>query len=234
MQRVFITGANRGIGLALTQQYLERGAKVFATCREPQNATALRQLADETGEQIEIIALDVTDATAIAASADRVAQQVDGLDVLINNAGIFPRTGASQTFGQLEHDAMTDVLYVNAVSPVIVTQALVGLLRRGENPRVMMVSSGMGSIGRLGSAGSYSYRMSKAAMNMAARLLSFELAPDVTTVTVHPGSVKTDMGGSGSAITPEESASALITMLDGLTPADNGKYFNYTGDPLPW
>ncbi len=234
MQIILITGANRGVGLALTTQFLEQGdVHVFATCRAPGKADALNALARQHAERISVIPLDIDDAASVDAAVGRVKAAAGKLDVLINNAGI-SGDERGRVLGQLSASEVGRVIGTNAVSPLIVTQAFRELLRAGDNPRVVMISSGLGSMQR--SAGtSYAYRMSKAAMNMAARVLSQDAAmAGITTVTVNPGWVKTDMGGPEAALEPEESGEALRALINRLTPADGGKFFQYDGSELPW
>lgn len=236
MQRILITGANRGIGFELARQYVAAGdALVFAGCRKPTGAADLRELAQGAADRLVIVQLDVNDAQSIAAATEQIAARAGALDILINNAGINPR-GAHQSsrMGSLSADDVSEVITTNAVAALIVTQACRALLGAGDNPRVVMISSGMGSMQRA-SGDSYAYRMSKAAMNMAARVLAFDAAmADITTVTVNPGWVRTDMGGANGALAPEESGSALRALISGLTNDHKGKFYQYDGSELPW
>ena len=233
MQTILITGANRGIGLALTRQLLQDDARVFATCRAPERADDLNALAQHHPERLTILQLDVNDEASIESAVASVAAKTDALDLLINNAGI-GGDDSGRILGQLTAAEVSHVITTNAVGPLILTQACRDLLTTGDNPRVVMISSGLGSLQRT-SGTSYAYRMSKAAMNMAARVLAFDSAmTGITTVTMNPGWVQTDMGGPSAALTPEESGSALRTLIKRLTPADNGKFFQYDGSELPW
>ncbi|MCY3833733.1 MAG: SDR family oxidoreductase [Chloroflexi bacterium] len=233
MQTILITGANRGIGFELTRHLLKDDVHIFASCRAPESAAALRDLAKQQPDKATIVQLDIDDEASIGAALKTVAAKVDALDILINNAGIGGGDGA-RILGKLTAAEVSQVISTNAVAPLVVTQAFRGLLKRGDNPRVVMISSGMGSLQRAAGR-SYAYRMSKAAMNMAARVLAFdgEMA-GITTVTVNPGWVQTDMGGPNAALKPEESGGALRALINGLTPADNGKFFQYDGSDLPW
>lgn len=234
-ERILITGANRGIGLELTRQYLAQGAHVFATCRQPQNAHDLMTLQQQYGDILFITSLTVHDTQSIEACVTAITAQTKALDILINNAGIYPKSPASQEFGALQASDMMHVLEVNSLSPVLVSQAFTSLLAKGDNPRIVMISSGLGSIEGVNSTTGMSYRMSKAALNMAARVIAIELAPqNITAVTTHPGWVQTDMGGANASITPSTSAMGLIKVIANLSMADTGKFFNYTGEPLAW
>ena len=209
--------------------------QLFATCRAPERADALQDLARQHAARLTILQMDVDDETSIDGAAQAVADKTEALDLLIkeNNAGIGGGDGA-RILGKLTAAEVSQVISTNAVAALIVTQAFRGLLKRGDNPRVVMVSSGLGSLQRV-EGSSYAYRMSKAAMNMAARVLAFDGAmAGVTTVTLNPGWVQTDMGGPQAALKPEESGSALRALINGLTPADNGNFFQYDGSELPW
>ncbi|MGJ3240291.1 MAG: SDR family oxidoreductase [Anaerolineae bacterium] len=233
MQSILITGSNRGIGLALVEAYLAQAdVHVFATCRDPQSAEALQTLAQD--HPLTVIALDINDPQSIAQAVEQVSAQTDHLDVLINNAGIYPRSPAHETVGELTHDALSHVITTNAVSPVIVTQAFEPLLQAADAPRVAMISSQMGSITRARAHG-LSYRMSKAAMNMGATVLAEHwTGADILVVILHPGHVATDMGGNSAPVTPADSAQGMIQIITALTAEQSGQFYDYTGADMPW
>lgn len=235
MKHILITGCNRGIGLALVKEYLSRGdVHIVATCRKPDSADELQALKQENPDSLTIVQLDINDNESINQAREQVGTATNQLDVLINNAGIYPKNPEHVTFGELKQDALSHVITTNSVSPVMVTQAFADLLKKGNNPRVAMVSSQLGSITRAG-AGGFSYRMSKAAMNMAAKILSQTFLEDgIMVVTTHPGWVSTDMGGSSAPVTPEESAAGLVKVIESLTPEQNGKFYDYKGEEFPW
>jgi NAD(P)-dependent dehydrogenase (short-subunit alcohol dehydrogenase family) len=230
MQNVLITGANRGIGLALVTEYLKRDVRVFAACRNPNEAAELQAL---QSEKLCIIALDISDEASIAASVQTVKAQTDKLDVLINNAGIYPKSdNSANDFGKLDSKVLSHILETNSIAPVMVTQAYLELLKQGS--KVLFVSSKMGSITTAGASG-FGYRMSKTALNMAVRIMAQLLAPKgISLVTTHPGHVSTDMGGAGAPVSPVESAQGLIRIIDNLSPDKAGKFLLYTGEELPW
>jgi NAD(P)-dependent dehydrogenase (short-subunit alcohol dehydrogenase family) len=230
MQSILITGANRGIGLALVKEYLKRDVRVFAACRNPQEANELQALQNV---KLCIIALDISDEASIAASVQAVKAQTEKLDILINNAGIYPKSdNSANDFGKLDSKALSHILETNSIAPVMVTQAYLEMLKQGS--KVLFVSSRLGSITLAGTHG-FGYRMSKTALNMAVRIMAQMLAPQgISLVTTHPGHVSTDMGGAGAPVSPVESAQGLIRILDNLSPEKAGKFFNYTGEELPW
>ncbi len=236
MKRILITGANRGVGFEMTRQYVaSHDVHIYATCRTPDRATDLNELTQQHPDKVTVVQLDINDSVSIEASVKAITSHTNALDILINNAGINPRGDGQNRLGALESDAMSDIITTNAVAPLLVTQAYRDLLKKGNNPLVVMVSSQMGSMDWTRSGGSYAYRMSKAAMNMSVRTLASDGGMSgITVVTTHPGWVRTDMGGSGADISPQESASGLIKVISGLTPSDNGKFYKWNGDIHAW
>lgn len=234
MQNILITGSNRGIGLAIVTEYLKHDdVRVFAACRNPDQANDLQTLR-QTHQNLHIIQLDVSDGASIEASVQAISQITDHLDILINNAGVFPRDAPSADFRHLEAEKLAYILQTNSIAPVMVTQAYLPLLKNAQPARVVMVSSRLGSIKLAGTHG-FGYRMSKAALNMAVKIMSQLVASEnIMMITTHPGHVATDMGGSGAPVQAIDSAQGLIQLIDNLTPADSGKFYNYTGEKIPW
>lgn len=229
--RALITGANRGIGLEFVRQLAERGDQVFATCRRPEEATALHELKAQFGETVSIVALEVTEPDAIAASYAAVCAETDALDLLVNNAAI----GVPDGVGNFDAEAMKSMLNVNAVAPMLVTEQYLPLLKAGVDPKIVNISSGAGSIGNLNSVGFPSYGASKAALNFYTRSLSFDVQDaGVIAVVVNPGWVRTDMGGENAQIDADESIGGMLSLIDGLTMDESGQFFNYTGETILW
>lgn len=235
MQNVVITGANRGIGLAIAREYLENSdARVFATARTPDTATDLKTLQAEYGNRLHLIQLDVANATSVDSAAEAVAAQVNEVHILINNAGV-NLPGGEQTLDSIDIDAMLDVMRVNVGGPVLVTRAFRKLLAAADNARLVVISSQMGSMSWMQRGGFYAYSPSKAAANMVTRAFAGDLKSDgVISVTVHPGWVQTDMGGASAALTPVESARGIVSLTQGLTPDQNGMFFRWDGTEHPW
>ena len=220
---VLITGANRGLGLEFSRQYREAGWTVIGTARRPDEADELAAL------DVEIMQLDVTEPGSI----DALAAALDGraIDMLINNAGIFPRVSEIES---VEADAYVQTLMVNTVGPVFVTQALLPNLREGKLKRIVNLSSRLGSI-EMSSGGYYGYRESKAALNMFTKTLATELGPEgFICLAIHPGWVRTDMGGPSADLSPEASVSEMRAVIDAVTADDNGSYRGYNGEPVAW
>lgn len=237
MRRVLITGANRGLGLEFTRHYLERGDRVFATTRDPARASELRDLRGEHAKRLTILPLDVADAASIRASYDAVRAETDALDLLVNNAGIYSTKGRqdAQTFGDLSFEEALAVLRVNSVAPLLIAQQYLDLLRAGEQPKLVSISSGLGSIAGNRSGAPYYYNASKAALNMVMHGLAVdEASAGIITVLLDPGWVKTDMGGPNAQLEPTESISGLIRVIDSLTPEQNGRFLTWQGKEQPW
>ncbi len=229
MASVLITGANRGIGLELARQYAADGWRVHACCRNPAGADAL--VAALKGHDALIHPLDVTDAAAITALRD--ALEHEAIDVLINNAGVIG--GQHQALGDIDYDVWEQTIRTNVFAPYRVTEALVDRVAASERRVIANVSSLMGSIADNGSGGRYIYRSSKTALNMVVVNLAQDLAEQgVTVLALHPGWVKTDMGGPNATITPEQSAAGLRKVIAGAGPQQSGCFFNYDGRVLAW
>ncbi len=220
MQTVLITGANRGIGLALCKTYIAKGWQVMAVCRN-----ASPELT-ETGARV-IAGVDVTDQQALNNLADTLTGKK--LDLLINNAGILQR----ETLGNLDYASIELQFKVNAVAPLRVTEALLGNLQNGS--KVAFITSRMGSIADNTSGSYYGYRMSKAALNAAAMSLTRELHPKGIAVAIlHPGYVQTAMVSFGGDISAEESAQRLSQRIAELNLDNSGTFWHSNGEILPW
>lgn len=227
---IVITGANRGIGLELARLASSKGVRVIATARSPESATDLKAAIGPKGV---VLALDVSDDE----STDRLAEDladlgVMSIDLLINNAGVY-LDGDVTALEKLESQVILDSFNINTVGPIRVTKALLPFLRRSSSPKVASISSLMGSMTENRDGGSYAYRMSKAAVNMFVRSLAAD-EREVTAIALHPGWVKTEMGGSRAPLEPAKSAEGLWTVIESAGVADSGKFFNHAGRELPW
>lgn len=227
MATVLITGANRGIGLALARCLVQRGDTVIGTARDPARAEALRSL----GARVE--ALDGDDPASVSALGERLR----GTPVrwVINNAGVYPDKGMG--FDTITPEALLQAYRTNCVAPVLVTRSLLPSLSAAGGGLVVHVSSTMGSIGQAAghAKDSLAYRSSKAALNMLTVLMANDLkGRGVTVVAQHPGWVKTDMGGAGAHLEADDSARRMLAVWDRLTIADSGRYLDLDGGSLPW
>lgn len=227
MPNVLITGANRGLGLEFARQYADEGWRVFATCRDPDRAG---QLEGRTGD-IRVHRLDVADFGQIDALARELKDEP--IDLLINNAGVYG-TGP-QTLESLDYDEWSRVMRVNCLAPIRICRAFLEQVARSDRKIIVAISSKMGSIDDNTSGGAYIYRTSKAALNAAMKSLAIDLAPrGVTAAILHPGWVRTDMGGPGGRISAEESVSGMRRVMAALEPPDAGKFLGYDGAVVPW
>jgi NAD(P)-dependent dehydrogenase (short-subunit alcohol dehydrogenase family) len=231
MQSVFITGTNRGLGLEFATQYLAAGWRVYAACRHPASAHKLQKLSQERTDRIELLTMDVTNSTSIARAAATLQDRV--IDVLINNAGIIGKS--DQRTGHVDYDSWAEVLQVNVMGPLRVTEALLEQIERSERKLIVTITSGMGSIGDNTSGGSIAYRTSKAAVNMVMRSVAIDLAPrGISSIVLNPGWVRTDMGGASAPLSAEESVGAMRKLIETIGPAQSGKFFSYDGREYPW
>ncbi|MCM2679105.1 SDR family oxidoreductase [Echinimonas agarilytica] len=228
-QTVVITGANRGLGLEFCRYYLNRGDNVIACCRHPSSASELDELKLDFTKHISIHALDITKEAqhrGFIAALGRTK-----IDILINNAGIYGSKGLA--IEQIGADEWSHVLQVNAISPMLFTRNLKNNLNK--NAKIVFVTSKMGSIGDNSSGGSYMYRSSKAALNAAAHSLAVDWAELSFNVAIlHPGWVKTDMGGPNALITAVQSVTGMCSVIEGLDSDDSGQFINYDSQPIPW
>lgn len=228
---VLITGANRGIGLEHTRLFAVRGIHVFATARSPDTADDLAKLADIHPGQITILAYDATEPDASAALKRVIGDKP--IDLLLANAGAMGVSG--QSFGSVDVEVMLNLVRISALAPLKLVEALVDNITSSDRKLIAFQSSLMGSIGDNGSGGFYAFRVSKAALNMIAKGVSNYLrSRDVIAVTLHPGWVKTRMGGKNAPVTVEQSVAGQQRLLDSLTPKDSGHFFNFDGKKLPW
>jgi len=246
MKSVLITGCNRGIGLGLVKHLVgENTQHIIATCRNPNAATSLQDVVKSNPNKVHVLQLDLKDFN----SHDRIAKEVSsivgdaGLNVLINNAGIstkFTRVNL------VKADQMIENLTVNTVAPLMLTKALIPLLKQASaanaaaplgsaRAAVVNISSILGSIAENNQGGFYPYRTSKAALNAVTRSLSLDLKPDnILAVSIHPGWIKTDMGGPQAPLALDIAIPALVKLLKELGPGHNGGFYQYDGKQLPW
>jgi NAD(P)-dependent dehydrogenase (short-subunit alcohol dehydrogenase family) len=227
-----VTGANRGLGLEFARQLLARGDRVIATCRHTGKASALNLLAGEYPGHLHVVPLDVAVAGHHATLVRELPLLTDSqpLDLLINNAGVL-RGGES--FGTVQTSDLETSFRTHALGPFLLVQALFPQLADGGT--VANISSEIGSIGLRQEFRTPSYAIGKAAQNMATSLLARALAVrGIKTVALHPGWVRTDMGGDRALLTPGDSVAGLLRVIDGLQAGDSGRFLDWQGQALPW
>ena len=236
MQNILVTGANRGIGLALTRRFLELGQRVFAGVRKPQSAGSLTDLLPDQRARLTIVGLDVTSDASVREAAAQIAGHTPRLDVLVNMAGVSPSP----------HDARLDAVdlakcreafEINVLGPLRTAQAFAPLLRAAasaEQPaRLVNVSSGVASMAGKDNGMFYAYCVSKTALNMLSLTESFDLKSDhVCVVALDPGWVRTELGGPNAHLAPEESAAACAELISGLKLEQSGKFLHYSGSEI--
>ncbi len=228
---VCITGASRGIGHGFARAYLAAGATVFAAARDTASE-GVQALSRDYPETCVPVGMDVGERASVAAGAERIRASTDRLDLLINNAGMALPPTESRIEDIYEND-VAGVFNVNTLGPLRVSQQLIQLLRNGHDPKVVMISSSAGSIAGQGGGRGVPYCVSKAALNMLTRLLYFHFRDDgIATVALHPGWVRTDMGGAG-AITVDDSVAGMMEVIDQLT-TGSPLYVDYQGRPMEW
>ncbi|XP_072551202.1 C-signal [Salminus brasiliensis] len=246
---VLITGANRGLGLQLVESLVTGSfspGKIIATARSPANAKELQTLA-EKHSKIHIITLDVVSQESIEKAAVEVDQivQEDGLSCLINNAGI----NVVANFETVTAEKMLENFHTNSVAPLMITKAMLPMLKRAaargtgmgiHRAAVINMTSLLGSVElnwgeRANNFKWYPYRTSKSALNMITRCTAVDLEADgILCMAIHPGWVRTDMGGQQAPLSTEESITSVLNVIGGLSEKDHGSFLHYTGEPLPW
>ncbi|WP_283787530.1 SDR family oxidoreductase [Bermanella sp. WJH001] len=224
-QVVLITGANRGIGLSMAQQYVAQGCEVIAVCRE--SSDEIEDLADLVISGIDLTLDDAMD------SVTQVLELAQGpdfkLDILINNAGLFK----NETLDAMEVDQIREQFEVNALAPLKVTHALLPFLKEGS--KVVNITSRMGSIEDNTSGAYYGYRASKAALNAFTKSFAMDLKPKgIAVAVIHPGFVQTRMVGFNGDITPDQAAKGILERTAELTLDNTGGFWHSNGQTLPW
>lgn len=226
---VFVTGASRGLGLEFVRQYASENWQVFASCRNLGHAKELHHLAHYFGN-ITLLQLDVTNSIQLDQLSERYSDMP--IDLLINNAGMY---GDEEELGNIPIESMKNTFLTNAIAPLKITEAFLKNVAKSHLKTIVSLSSKMGSIKDNHSGGSYSYRASKAALNMVMKSLSVDLKDkNIKVFTLHPGWVKTEMGGSGAMITTEQSVGNMRSLLLRLTERDTGSFYDHLGNQLEW
>lgn len=230
MKAMLITGANRGIGLEFVKQYAEAGWQVIATCRHPAKAEELKKLATKH-PHISIYSLDVSNPESITQLKQSITNQP--IDHLINNAGIYGPS--NQTLDKVTANDMLDVYKVNTLGPLLLTQALLKNVADSEEKLIIAITSRVGSIADNSAGKNYGYRTSKAALNMAMKNIAIETeAQGIRVLILHPGWVKTSMGGKNALITTAESVSGLRNIINTYQSKELAPFVAFDGRELSW
>jgi NAD(P)-dependent dehydrogenase (short-subunit alcohol dehydrogenase family) len=229
MPHALITGANRGLGLEHVSQLLKREWTISAAVRDPDSADALKAL-DPGDGRLNILAYDASDLNAAKALKEKVTGPID---ILFANAGVMgPK---EQAFGEAANDGFLDTFRVNTLAPLALAEAFADQVAQSQLKVIALQSSRMGSIADNDTGGRYAYRASKAALNAVGKSLSIDLKDKgVVVLTLHPGWVRTDMGGPNGLLTPSEAVSAQLDLIARANPAMSGRFFHISGEDLPW
>ena len=228
---MLITGANRGLGLEWARQYAEAGWRVYASCRRPAEAGELNALAGRH-PRLSVHRLDVTDSEQLRTL--QLDLEEARIDVLLNNAGVYLDKFMGD-LGGIDYDIWLRTFAVNTLGAVRVSEALAGQVAASERKRVVAISSHMGSIAEIAAPGNYAYRSSKAALNAAMKGLSHALAQHgIGVLLLHPGWVRTRMGGPDAPLTPAQSVHGMRALVENFRPEMSGRFFRHDGTEIPW
>ncbi len=233
MKTIFITGASRGIGLELTKQLLAKGNRVIASCRNPEKAEALMSCRQKF-EKLEIMRLQVDDENSVRACFTSLEQADRGIDILFNNAGIIDW----DDLHSVSKESLEKVYLTNLIGALLVLRASVPCLRKSTDPLVINLSSRLGSIALRGNTqlgGAIAYQCSKASLNMLTKQASIDLASlGIRVISLSPGWVRTEMGGSEAKYEVSESVRLMLETLDNLDPGDSGVFLGEDGSEISW
>lgn len=238
MPNVLITGANRGLGFGLAKLYVDDGWRVFACCRNPEGADELNAVADQSSGTLTVHRVDVEDHASIDALA--ASLKSEPLDVLLNVAGYYGKhivtePGGLQEFGTSDYAEWDKIFRINISGPMKVSEALIENVAASDQKKLITLSSILGSIGGNDVGKMYPYRASKAAVNAMMKSMALDLKErGITAVPLHPGWVRTEMGGPHADIDAETSVAGMKKVIADLKPEDAGRFLAYDGSELPW
>jgi NAD(P)-dependent dehydrogenase (short-subunit alcohol dehydrogenase family) len=231
MVDVLVTGASRGIGLGLVEEFLSRGARVFAGARRPTQSPGLAALAARYPQKLILLVLDVRDEGVVKAAAEAVAAVTDGLDIVVNNAGVYYRTAS---FTEVTADQLTESLAVNVLGPLLVSQHFLPLLRSRPGARLVNVTMPTAAVSTLTQDDSHPYVVSRFATNALTKMMANELAGSgITTIALYPGSVRTDMNTLAGAQPAADVMPHVVNALERLSAKDNGCAIMPDGSHFP-
>lgn len=232
MKTILITGGNRGLGLEWARQYAQEGWRVYACCRKPHDADELQALVQDHSS-VSVHMLDVTD-TADIAGIRQTLKDVP-LDLLVNNAGVYFERWGQDRLGSIDFTDWADSFAVNVLGAVRLTEALVTNLAEADRGLVVAVTSHMGCISDIASPNDYAYRSSKAALNATFHGLAYELGQQqIGVLLLHPGWVRTRMGGKHAPVSVAESVHGMREVANKFRPENSGRIYKYDGRELPW
>ena len=230
MATILVTGANRGLGIEFVEQYLNEGNDVIATYRNENSSMDLIEMGNERSN-LKLLQLDVSSNKSLNSFAENLGDSP--IDIFINNAGVYgPR---NSSFGNVDEENWIPAIKINAIAPILLTQLIIKNIRSGADKKLIYITSKMGSIDDNKGGGAYVYRSSKTALNAVVKSLSVDLEnEDIVVALIHPGWVKTDMGGPNALIDKETSVRGMTEVISNLDISSTGNFYNYDGSIIPW
>ena len=231
MKNILITGANRGLGLGLVKKFLKNNEKVICTTRNISKSKELILCKEKYNDNLEICELDLLDKDSPNILSNFLGNET--IDLFINNAGVIGHS--AQHFKSVSLNHWLDVLKVNLIAPLLITQSIIKNIEKSSERKIYFISSKVGSIEDNKSGGMYIYRSSKTALNQVVKSLSIDLKPlDISVISLHPGWVRTEMGGPNALISVEESVNGMVDVISNTSIINSGQFINYDGTRLPW
>ena len=231
MKNILITGANRGLGLGLVKKFLKNNEKVICTTRNFSKSKELILCKKKYNDNLEICELDLLDKESPNILSKFLRNEP--IDLFINNAGVIGHS--AQHFKSVSLNHWIDVLKVNLISPLLITQSIIKNVEKSSEGKIYFISSKVGSIEDNKSGGMYIYRSSKTALNQVVKSLSIDLKPlGISVISLHPGWVRTEMGGPNALISVEESVNGMVDVISNTSIINSGQFINYDGTRLPW
>ena len=230
MATILVTGANRGLGIEFVEQYLNEGNDVIATYRNENSSMDLIEMGNERSN-LKLLQLDVSSNKSLNSFAENLGDSP--IDIFINNAGVYgPR---NSSFGNVDEENWIPAIKINAIAPILLTQLIIKNIRSGADKKLIFVTSKMGSIDDNKGGGAYVYRSSKTALNAVVKSLSVDLENEgIVVALIHPGWVKTDMGGPNALIDKDTSVRGMTEVISNLDISSTGNFYNYDGSIIPW
>ena len=231
IKKILVTGANRGLGLGLVKKFLRNNEKVICTTRNISKSKELILCKEKYNDNLEICELDLLDKDSPNILSNFLGDET--IDLFINNAGVIGHS--AQHFKSVSLNHWLEVLKVNLIAPLLITQSIIKNIEKSSERKIYFISSKVGSIEDNKSGGMYIYRSSKTALNQVVKSLSIDLKPlGISVISLHPGWVRTEMGGPNALISVEESVNGMIDVISNTSIINSGQFINYDGTRLPW
>ena len=231
IKKILVTGANRGLGLGLVKKFLRNNEKVICTTRNISKSKELILCKEKYNDNLEICELDLLDKDSPNILSNFLGDET--IDLFINNAGVIGHS--AQHFKSISLNHWIEVLKVNLIAPLLITQSIIKNIEKSSERKIYFISSKVGSIEDNKSGGMYIYRSSKTALNQVVKSLSIDLKPlGISVISLHPGWVRTEMGGPNALISVEESVNGMVDVISNTSIINSGQFINYDGTRLPW